>query len=226
MNIQIGSKSRTDKYDKRMKQCNYRSDLHFSGFDFVTHKFRCTSNHQSTDENCYNNECKIIHPTDSNTTKPCINLHIKHFNHTRKKHCGIVHAVYRTIRCNSRDHTPKACCPGTKANFLSFHRSTILSYTHCVNSWITAHFLRYIDTYPYKESSQHNTIYTISQSLTVYIETKCKYHCHRDHKNGAAFSHVRQIGRIFQRMGRVHAIISTTVSTYLFDGNNSCSRSL
>ena len=149
MNIKICSKSSSYKYHKRMKKCYYRSYLHFFCLDFVTHKFRSTSYHQSTYEYCYNNECKVVHPTYTNTTKPCINLHIQHFNHAGQRHCRIVHTVYRTIRRNSCNNTPKTCCAGTETNLLTFHCSIVLCYTHCVNSWVTPHLLRYIDAYTY-----------------------------------------------------------------------------
>ena len=145
-----------------MKKCNYRSYFHFFCFNFMTHKLRSTSYHQSTYEYCYDNECKIVHPTYSYPTKPCINLHIKHFNHTRQRHCRIVHTVYRTIRCNSRNDTPETSCTGTKTNLFTFHSSTVLRYTHCIKSWVTSHLLKYIDTYTYKECNKHHTIYAIT----------------------------------------------------------------
>lgn len=110
----------------------------------------------------HRNECKIVHPTYSYPTKPCINLHIKHFNHTRQRHCRIVHTVYRAIRCNSRNDTPETSCTGAKTNLFTFHSSAVLRYTHCIKSWVTSHLLRYIDTYTYKECNKHHTIYAIT----------------------------------------------------------------
>ena len=65
-----------------MKQCYYRSYFHFTGFYFLSEKFRGTTDHQTADKYRDNNERIIIHPTYAYTAEPGINLHIQHLHHT------------------------------------------------------------------------------------------------------------------------------------------------
>ena len=200
MHIQIGCQCRTHQNHKRMKESYNRGHFHFTGFHFMAEELRRTSHHQTADKHSDDDKGEIVHPTHTYTAKPSVNLHVQHFNHTRNRHGRIMHAIYRTVGSHRGSHTPQTGSYGPQTYFLAFHGSVILCNTHSINTWVTSHFCRYINTYANKECSQHDTINAVPQFPAVHIETKGKCHSHRQNQNRPAFYHIREIGRIFQRM--------------------------
>ena len=153
-----------------MKQCYYRSYFHFTGFYFLSEKFRCATYHQTADKYRDNNERIIIHPTYAYTAEPSINLHIQHLHHTGQRHSRIMHTIHRTIGSNSSHNAPKCCSSGTQTNFLTFHRTVILRNSQFIDTGISTHFLTDIDTDAYQESKEHHSENTISQFLSTSIK--------------------------------------------------------
>ena len=226
MGKQIRRQSRSYQDHKRMKQRHNGRNFHFACLHLLSEEFRCTSYHQSTDKHGYNYKCIIVHPTYPDTTEPGINLHIQHLHHTTERHRRVVHTIHRTIGSDGGRNAPQGCCSRTKPHFLSLHRSAILRNTQFVNTRVTVHLLINIDTDTRQIGKEHYTEYTISQFLTIGIETECENHGHRYNKDRPTFHHIGQIRRILQRMRRVYTEITATIGTQLFNRHNGCRRSL
>ena len=192
----------------------------------MAEKFRRTPYHQAADEHCDDDKGEIVHPTYAYPAKPRVNLHIQHFNHTGNRHGRIMHAIYRSVGSHRGSHTPQTGGSGSQTYFLALHGSVILCNTHGIHARISFHLCRHVNTYPDEECGQHDTINTVSQSPALHIEAKGKYHGHRQNQDRATFHHIRKICRVFQRMRRVHPIISASVRTQLLNRNDSGSRPL
>ena len=118
-----------------------------SSLNLLTKKFRCTSDHQTADEYGNDQECIVVHETYTDTTEPCIDLHVQHLDHTGKRHCTVVHTVNGAIRSDSRSHRPQSGCTRTQTGFLTFHSTARLVNTHLVNFRITCHLIVNVTEY-------------------------------------------------------------------------------
>ena len=226
MGKQIRGQSRSYQNHKRMKQRHDGRNLHFACFHLLTEELRCTPYHQSADKHGYNYKCIVVHPTYPDTTEPSVNLHIQHLHQSAERHRRVVHTIHRTVGSDGGRNTPQGCCSRTKPYFFSLHRSAILRNTQFVNTRVTVHLLIDIDTDTRQIGKEHYTEYTISQFLTIGIETECENHCHRDDKDRPTFYHIRQIRRILQRMRRVYTEITAAIGTQLLDGHDGSRRAL
>ena len=101
-----------------MQQRYDRSDFHFAGFHLVPHEFRSPAYHQPADKYSDDEERKVIHPAYADTTEPCINLHVQHFYHPRKRQGRVVHPVDRPIGGYGGHNTPQS--GGTNPKRISF----------------------------------------------------------------------------------------------------------
>ena len=124
-----------------------------------------------------------------------------------------MHTIYRTVRSYRGNDAPQSSGTCAQTHFLAFHGTIVLSDTHGVDTRVTVHLLIYVDTYARQESEQHYAVNGITQFFTLDIETECESHSHRKNQDGPAFRHVGQISRVFQRMRRVTAEVTTTVRT-------------
>ena len=133
-----------------MEQRHDGGYLHLTGFHLMPKELWRSSHHQSTDEHSDDDKGEVVHPANAYTTKPGVDLHIEHLNHSRQGHRGVVHRVDRTVGGDCCCDTPQRSCGRTNAHLLAFHCPAILCNAHVVYPRITLHLLTDIDAHAYE----------------------------------------------------------------------------